>query len=68
MSTGSSSQAEQRSYEVTAHLVAALAGQCAGAPEKVIDLLTGYLWDADEAVRLKEYAAQQASVLVERRK
>ena len=38
-------------------LVAALAGQCAAAPEKVIDLLTGYLWDAEEAVRLKETAA-----------
>lgn len=49
--------AEQRSYETTGHLVAALAGQCAGAPEKVVDLLTGYLWDEEEAVRLKNTAA-----------
>ena len=56
MSSGFDS-AEQRSYETTAHLVAALAGQCAGAPEKVIDLLTGYLWDEEEAVRLKNTAA-----------
>ncbi|MCC5612543.1 hypothetical protein LC612_39080 [Nostoc sp. CHAB 5834] len=48
---------EQRSYELTAHLVAALAGQCAGAPNKVIDLLTGYLWDSDEAERLKQTTA-----------
>lgn len=48
---------EQRSYETTAHLVAALAGQCAGAPEKIVDLLTGYLWDEEEAVRLKNTAA-----------
>jgi len=50
-------EAKQRSYELTAHLVAALAGQCSGAPNKVIDLLTGYLWDSDEAERLKQAAA-----------
>ena len=48
---------EQRACETAAHLVAALAGQCAGAPEKIIDLLTGYLWDEEEAVRLKNTAA-----------
>ena len=57
MSASLTPLAEQLSYETTAHLVAALAGQCAAAPEKVIDLLTGYLWDAEEAVRLKETAA-----------
>ena len=50
-------QAEQRSYELTAHLVAALAGHCAGHPNKVIDLLTGYLWSETEAERLKQTAA-----------
>ena len=57
MSASLTPLAEQRSYETTAHLVTALACQCAAAPEKVIDLLTGYLWDAEEAVRLKETAA-----------
>ncbi len=56
MSSGMAS-AQERSYETAAHLVAALAGHCAGAPEKVIDLLTGYLWDEEEAVRLKNTAA-----------
>ncbi len=50
-------EVEQRSYELTAHLVSALSYQCSGSPDKVIDLLTGYLWDAEEAVRLKKTAA-----------
>ena len=62
MSANTTPQAEQRSYETTAHLVAALAGQCAGSPEKVIDLLTGYLWDAEEAARLKGTAALSGTV------
>lgn len=55
--SGVTASAQERSYETAAHLVAALAGHCAGAPEKVIDLLTGYLWDEEEAARLKNTAA-----------
>lgn len=57
MSTNMTTAAEQRSYDLAAHLVAALACHCAGAPDKVIDLLTGYLWDEQEAVRLKASSA-----------
>ncbi len=49
--------AEQRSYEAVAHTVAALSFQCAAAPEKIIDILTGYLWDEEEAGILKNTEA-----------
>ena len=26
---------------------------CAGSPNKIIDLLTGYLWDQEEAIMIK---------------
>ena len=45
---------KEREYATVFHMVAALAGQCAGSPEKVVDLLTGYLWDEEEAGGIKE--------------
>ena len=44
---------DAREYKTVKHMVAALATLCAGHPDKVVDLLTGYLWDEAEAVRIK---------------
>jgi hypothetical protein len=45
--------AQQREYRTVSYLVSTLANVCAGSPNKVIDLLTGYLWDEEEAGRIK---------------
>lgn len=41
-------------YAVIKNLVRALAVICAANPEPIIDLLTGYLWDDEEAEGIKK--------------
>lgn len=48
---------QKREHQTVWHLVSALAGMCAALPEKVVDELTGYLWDEDEAAKIKEAGA-----------
>jgi hypothetical protein len=45
---------EQQECQVVGHLVSALSVMCASNPDKVIDLLTGYLWSEEEAGRIKK--------------
>lgn len=45
---------QEREYRTISYLVSTLANVCAGSPNKVIDLLTGYLWDTEEAVCIKK--------------
>jgi hypothetical protein len=45
--------AQEREYRTVSYLVSTLANICAGSPNKVIDLLTGYLWDKEEAEKIK---------------
>jgi len=44
---------QQREYRTVSYLVSTLANICAGSPNQVIDLLTGYLWDEEEAGKIK---------------
>jgi hypothetical protein len=44
---------QQREYRTVSYLVSALANICAAPPNKIIDLLTGYLWDEEEAGEIK---------------
>lgn len=45
--------AQQREYRTVSYLVSTLANMCAGSPNQIIDLLTGYLWDEEEAGSIK---------------
>lgn len=47
---------EKREYKTCYLLIATLANMCAGNEDKIIDLLTGYLWDKEEARILKSSA------------
>jgi hypothetical protein len=44
---------DQRDYKTVFLLVSSLASMCAGNPNKIIDNLTGYLWDEEEAGSIK---------------
>lgn len=44
---------EEGEYAICKNAVSILAVQCAGCEEKIIDLLTGYLWDEEEAGHIK---------------
>jgi len=44
---------EAREHKTVKHLVDALATLCAAHSDKVVDLLTGYLWDESEASSIK---------------
>lgn len=44
---------EERDYKIVRSAVNILAVTCAANPEKIIDKLTGYLWDEEEARELK---------------
>lgn len=56
----------QRQYKTISLLVSALANVCAAAPNAVIDNLTGFLWDEEEAVRIKQVAVSETEQLEER--
>jgi hypothetical protein len=45
---------KDREYAVLANAVDTLSVVCAGNREMIIDLLTGYLWDEEEAGGIKE--------------
>jgi len=44
---------QQREYQTVSYLVSALANICTAPPNMVIDRLTGFLWDEEEAGRIK---------------
>jgi hypothetical protein len=44
---------QQREYRTVSYLVSTLANICEASPNKIIDLLTGYLWDEEEAGEIK---------------
>lgn len=44
----------KREYRTVWLLVSALSEFCTAEPNKTVDLLTGYLWDEEEAGRIKE--------------
>ena len=44
---------EERQYIVCAHAVGILAVTCASDPAKIVDMLTGYLWNEEEAGHIK---------------
>ena len=45
---------EEVEYGIIAHLVSILALMCRANPEKIIDLLTEYLFDEEESGRIKQ--------------
>lgn len=53
--------AQLREYDTVAHLISALSSMCAAEPNKVVDLLTGYLWDEEEAGNIKASPGLQAT-------
>jgi hypothetical protein len=52
--------AQEREYRTVSYLISTLTNICSGSPNKVIDLLTGYLWDEEEASEIKD--ANQPSI------
>ena len=46
--------AKERTYKTIALLIKTLANECAANEEKIIDLLTKYLFEEEEAKKLKE--------------
>jgi hypothetical protein len=54
MSDDQPTKDQQREYRTVSYLVSALANICAAPPNKIIDLLTGYLWDEEEAGEIKQ--------------
>jgi hypothetical protein len=44
---------QETEYAICKSAVAILAVQCTGLEDKIIDLLTGYLWDEEEAKGIK---------------
>ena len=45
---------QQVEYAVIKNLVRTLSVMCASNEDKVIDLLTGYMWDEEEAGEIKK--------------
>ena len=45
---------ERRQYQICYDAASILATLCAGSVAKVIDELTGYLWDEEEADQIKQ--------------
>jgi hypothetical protein len=43
-----------REYDIIKHLICSLSLMCAASPNKVTDLLTGYLWDKEESELIKK--------------
>lgn len=46
----------KRDYKTVYLVIATLANLCAATEERIIDLLTGYLWDEEEAGHIKRSA------------
>jgi hypothetical protein len=46
---------EKQEYKTIAYMICALAEMCAGEPLIVIDKLTDYLWDDNEAEQIEKY-------------
>ena len=44
----------KQEYEIICNLVSALAVICRGDDNTIVDMLTGYLWDEEEAGSIKE--------------
>ena len=52
---------EKREMAAVKCTIKALAAMCAGEDEKIIDLLTGYLWDEEEAEKLRRFSVDPIS-------
>ena len=50
-------------YAIISNAVDILSVQCSGNRDKIIDLLTGYLWDEEEASGIKESTGKFEIVL-----
>lgn len=48
---------EEQEYKVICHCVGILATMCAADETKIIEILTGYLWDEEEAGSIKRILA-----------
>jgi len=46
---------KEREYKTIAHLVSILGVMCSADPEKIINLLTAYLFDEEEAGNIKQF-------------
>ena len=44
---------EEREYRVVSYLVTSIATLCCASPDRIIDKLTGYCWDEEEAGIIK---------------
>lgn len=44
----------QREYRTVSYLVSTLGNICSASPDLIIDRLTGYLWDNEEAAKIKK--------------
>lgn len=44
---------QQKEYRTVSYLVSTLVNICAAPPNMIIDKLTGFLWDAEEAGQIK---------------
>lgn len=53
------SKQDNRDYRTAAFMVNALATMCAASPTKVVELLSGYLWDEAETEKLTELVKEQ---------
>ncbi|MCP5019645.1 MAG: hypothetical protein GY938_30830 [Ketobacter sp.] len=45
---------ERKQYRIAGCSITTLAVLCAADEDKIVDLLTGYLWDEEEAGQIKE--------------
>lgn len=45
---------QQREYQTVSYLVSALANICVASPNQIVDHLTGFLWDEEEAGNIKK--------------
>ena len=50
---------EDQEYKIVGHCVSILATMCAADKVKIIEVLTGYLWDEEEAGDIKRNLTQE---------
>ena len=50
---------DEREHRTIAHVISTLSVVCAARPEIIMDLLTGYLFDDEEAGNIKQYIQEE---------
>lgn len=45
---------QQTEYQTISYLISAIANMCKASPNVIIDKLTGFCWDEEEASSIKE--------------